>query len=87
MDNTTIARRLLEHARELAGGTGHLYRAQAYRRAAAVIGLQARPVREMREGELAALPGIGRHLAYTIATLAATGEFRTWAERPGRRAG
>jgi DNA polymerase (family 10) len=81
MDNRTVAQRLTAHARELDREQGNVYRVQAYRRAAeTILGLDE-PVGSIvaargRQG-LAALPGIGTHLAYTIERLVRTGEFRT----------
>lgn len=84
MDNLTIARRLLEHARSLQDSGMHLYRARAYRRAAhTILGLST-PLTELSAAggrrALRVLPGIGTHLAYTIDELIRTGEFRTWEE-------
>ncbi len=81
MDNQAIARKLSNYANELARKHSNLYRVRAYRRAAAVVQLQQRPVADLvtekgRAG-LAALPGIGSSLAFTIEALVRTGEFRT----------
>src|SRR5262249_13153235 len=59
----------------------NLYRVRAYRRAAdTLLGLD-RPVQEIVTSEgrrgLEALPGIGRHLSYTLDGLVTRGEFRT----------
>ncbi len=80
MDNRVIARRLTDFARYLEGKRRNQYRIQAYRRAAeTVLGLR-RPVEEIvaQEGAkaLAELPGIGEHLAFTIAGLVQDGVFR-----------
>jgi DNA polymerase/3'-5' exonuclease PolX len=81
MDNQTIARRLRSYANELARKRSSLYRVRAYRRAAAIVQSQERPVADIvnqkgRAG-LRALPGIGASLAFTIESLVCTGEFRT----------
>jgi DNA polymerase/3'-5' exonuclease PolX len=81
MDNQTIARRLRDYANELARKRANLYRVRAYRRGAAVVQAQERPVADLvaargRAG-LLALPGIGESLAFTIEWLVRTGEFRT----------
>jgi holliday junction DNA helicase RuvA len=76
-----IAQKLLEYANYLTFRQASLYRVRAYRRAAlTILGLD-RPVAEIvaakgRKG-LEALPGIGRHLSYTLDGLATTGGFRT----------
>jgi DNA polymerase/3'-5' exonuclease PolX len=85
MTNGEIAERLLEHARTLHGGQ-HLFRARAYRNAALVIQRLDRPVAAFSRLELSRLHGIGVRLAFTIETLARTGEFVPWAERKSRRA-
>ncbi len=80
MDNRDIARRLTDFAKYLEGKRRNQYRIQAYRRAAeTVLGL-GRPVEEIlaQEGAkaLEELPGIGEHLAFTIAGLVKDGVFR-----------
>jgi DNA polymerase/3'-5' exonuclease PolX len=81
MDNRTVANRLAAHARELDRDGGNLYRSRAYRTAVqTILGLD-QPIEEVvAQGgrkSLAALPGIGPHLAYTLERLVRTGEFRT----------
>jgi DNA polymerase/3'-5' exonuclease PolX len=81
MDNRTIANRLIDYAHHLEAREASLYRIRAYRRAAETILRLDRPAVEIaaengRRG-LSALPGIGRHLSFTIDTLARTGQFRT----------
>jgi DNA polymerase/3'-5' exonuclease PolX len=81
MDNATIARRLMDYAHELEAERESLYRVRAYRQAAATILGLDRPLGDLlaeagRAG-LAALPGIGAHLAYTLEGLLRTGEWRT----------
>jgi DNA polymerase (family X) len=81
MDNQTIAQRLCSYANELARKHASLYRVRAYRRGAAVVQAQKRPMTDIvtksgRAG-LLALPGIGHSLAFTIESLVRTGEFRT----------
>jgi DNA polymerase/3'-5' exonuclease PolX len=81
MDNQTIARKLSNYANELARKHASMYRVRAYRRAAAVVQAQDRPltalVTEQGRAGLTALPGVGDSLAYTIEALVRTGEFRT----------
>ena len=87
MTNAQIATHMLKYARSIAGT--HLYRSRSYRRAAFDIQGLDRPVEELlrergRPG-LSELPGIGRHLAFTIETLVTTGEFVPYSERNRRR--
>jgi DNA polymerase (family 10) len=81
MSNRTIAERLLAHARFLRDCDPNFYRKSAYRRAADTVMRLDRPVTsildERGRNGLTELPGIGRHLAYTIERLVRTGEFRT----------
>lgn len=85
MTNHEVAERLLDHARTLHGGQ-HLFRARAYRSAAFVIQRLDRPISEFSRRELSQMHGIGERLAFTIETLARTGEFVPWAERKTCRA-
>jgi hypothetical protein len=88
MDNHTIAQRLREYANYLESQEMNVYRVRAYRKAAeTVMGLD-RPLTDVvekdgREG-LEALPGIGRHLSFTLEGLAQDGEFRTLGSDGGR---
>jgi hypothetical protein len=81
MDNATIARKLNDYATYLEGEDTNIYRVRAYRRAAATVLAQERSlsevVNEKGRAGLEELPGIGTSLAYTIAGLVRTGEFRT----------
>jgi DNA polymerase (family 10) len=81
MDNATIARKLNDYATYLEGEDTNVYRVRAYRRAAATVLEQERPlaevVNEKGRAGLEELPGIGPSLAYTIEGLIRTGEFRT----------
>lgn len=74
MTNEDIARKLREHAAELARGGNNLYRVRAFRQAAlAVMGLPAEVGQLVAAGGPAALtrvPGIGKSLADTIARFA-----------------
>ncbi len=74
MTNEDIARRLREHAAELARGGDNLYRVRAFRQAAmAVLGLTGEVAELVAAGgtrALARVPGIGKSLAGTIAGLA-----------------
>jgi DNA polymerase (family 10) len=85
MDNFSIAQRLRQYANQLDGADGNLFRIRAYRRAAlALMGLDrplAQLLAESGSDGLAALPGIGAHLAFTIEHLARTGEFLTYEGR------
>jgi hypothetical protein len=87
MDNRTIAEKLSAYAQYLEAREENLYRVQAYRRAAETVLRLDRPVADLvaeegRDG-LERLPGIGRHLSYTIEGLARTGELRTWGGEAG----
>jgi DNA polymerase (family 10) len=88
MDNRTVAERLRRHAHDLEERGENLYRIQAYRRAAETLLFTDRPVEKIvAEGRLRQLPGIGRHLAYTIGELVRTGEFQTFRGRRSKRGG
>ena len=69
--NETIARRLRDHANELARAGNNLYRVRAFRSAAmAVLALPAEVSELVAAGgprELERVPGIGKSLATTIA--------------------
>ena len=87
VDNRTIARKLLDYANFLEGREASVYRVRAYRRAADTVLALTRPVTDIvalegRKG-LEALPGIGRHLSYTLDCLVTTGEFRTFDNSEG----
>ena len=75
LTNQEIARKLREHATELARTQSNLYRVRAFRSAAmAVLGLTgevADLVASGRARELERVPGIGKSLADTIAKYAA----------------
>jgi len=79
MDNWSVAQRLMKHARLLEAGCAGLYRARAYRRAAATILGLDEPVRDIVEQRgqkgLRELPGIGNRISSTIASLVRTGEI------------
>jgi DNA polymerase/3'-5' exonuclease PolX len=85
MTNREVAERLLEYARTLHGAQ-HLFRARAYRNAAFIVERLDRPITELSRIELGRARGIGERLAFTIETLARTGQFVPWAERKSRRA-
>ena len=74
MTNDDIARRLREHATELARGGDNLYRVRAYRQAALAVLNLPEPVEAILTvrgpAALQQVPGIGRSLAETIAGLA-----------------
>ena len=74
MTNDDIARRLREHATELARGGDNLYRVRAFRQAALAVQGLPEPVETILtirgRGALEQVPGIGRSLAETIATFA-----------------
>ena len=73
MDNRTLAKKLTDQAHLLETRRESLFRIMAYRRAAeTILGLDE-PVENIvsrlgRKG-LQALPGIGKHLSYTIESL------------------
>lgn len=79
MDNATIARELLRHARDLAADGDNLYRVRAYRQAAGLIQSLDRPIVDLLAVSgprgLRSLPGVGPSLAKTIAELATTDEL------------
>ena len=83
MTNAEIARKLRDHARDLARGGHNLYRVRAFRQAAlAVLGLP-REAAALGPDLLRTVPGIGESLAGTIAEYATGG---TWNPRtPARR--
>ncbi len=85
MDNHTIARRLGDYAAELYAAHSSFYRVRAYRWAAERVRSLERPLEDVLEKEgcagLAALPGIGSHLAFTIEELIRSGEFKTWEQK------
>jgi DNA polymerase/3'-5' exonuclease PolX len=84
MTNDFIAACLENYARSLDPAT-NLYRIRAYRHAAVMIQRLDMELTELlRNGgrsALAALPGLGEHLAFTIETLIRTGEVVPWDER------
>ncbi|MCI0702065.1 MAG: hypothetical protein L0241_13360 [Planctomycetia bacterium] len=71
LTNEEIARKLREHASELARTGDNLYRVRAFRSAAmAVLGLTSEVAELVARGgsrELERVPGIGKSLAETIA--------------------
>lgn len=80
MTNIDVALQLQGYARKLAERTGTLYRVLAYHRAAHTLLELNRPVTELQKCELEVLPGIGNHLAATIANFVRTGEWKTYDE-------
>jgi DNA polymerase (family X) len=80
MDNREIAVRLRVYAEELSRSRESLYRVRAYRRAAQTILFLDRPVEQILHTSgtdgVAALPGIGAHLAFTLRHLIETGELK-----------
>lgn len=87
MTNGDIARKLREHAAELARGGDNLYRVRAFRQAAVtVLGLTIEVESLVARGGPKALeqvPGIGRSLADTIAHFATGGLTSSDGVRPG----
>ncbi len=77
MTNTEIARKLRDHATELAQNGGNLYRVRSFRQAAGAIEFLATPVEDLLETHgikaLKQVPGVGVSLAETIANYAITG--------------
>jgi DNA polymerase/3'-5' exonuclease PolX len=82
MENTLIARRLREYARYLNRKQASLYRVKAFRQAAATIEALDRPLYKLYEEHgrrgLETIPGIGSHIAFTVAELIRTGEFHAY---------
>jgi holliday junction DNA helicase RuvA len=70
LTNQEIARKLRDHASELARSQSNLYRVRAFRSAAlAVLGLKGEVTELLANGrgrELERVPGIGKSLADTI---------------------
>src|SRR3954452_3291573 len=79
MDNTAIARELLAHADQLDLTDPNLYRRRAFRRAAATVLAEPRPVvellRDQGQAGLRQLIGIGSSLARAIEELICTGQI------------
>jgi hypothetical protein len=80
MDNRTIAQKLLDYAQYLEAREANVYRVRAYRRAAESVLSLDYPLAELvamkgRAG-LEELPGIGRHLSFTLDELVRTGKFQ-----------
>jgi DNA polymerase/3'-5' exonuclease PolX len=84
MTNHLIANQLLKQARNL-DRNANLYRIRSYRHAAMVLQALDRPAAEILKNEgrasLAAIPGIGDHIACTIDLLIRTGKFIRWSDR------
>ena len=82
MENTIIARRLQEYARYLDKKNESPYRVKAFRQAAATIEALDRPLYKLYEEQgrngLESIPGIGSHIAFTVAELIGTGEFHAY---------
>lgn len=80
MSNTDIANKLQAYARDLRQRHENLFRVKAYRRAAEIVLRLRQPVQELvharGKNALAEVPGIGKHLAETIAVYIQTGEWR-----------
>lgn len=80
MTNQQILDHLREQAHELERQGGHLFRSRAYRSALFALSRLDQPLEDLfrREGRkgLEALPGIGRHLAYTLEGLLTLGQPR-----------
>jgi DNA polymerase/3'-5' exonuclease PolX len=86
MTNHLIANQLLKQARKL-NRNANLYRIRSYRHAAMVLQAMDQPAAEIIKNEgrvgLAAIPGIGDHIACTIEILLRTGRFMSWSDRKG----
>jgi DNA polymerase/3'-5' exonuclease PolX len=82
MENTVIARRLREYARYLEKKSESLYRVKAFRQAASTIEALDQPLYKLYEEKgrkgLETIPGIGCHIAFTVALLIRTGEFHAY---------
>jgi Helix-hairpin-helix domain len=82
MDNSAVAKKLLDYAQYLEARGANVFRVRAYRRAAeTVMGLD-QPLCDLLEAEgragLEELPGIGPRLASVLEELLRTGELRTF---------
>jgi DNA polymerase (family 10) len=75
LTNPDIARKLREHAADLARTGDNLYRVRAFRQAALVVLGLPREAAELGPDRLRTVPGIGESLAATIAEYAATGDW------------
>lgn len=79
MTNSEIVGKLQSYVRELRHRHENLYRVQAYRQAAETLMRLDKSVEDLvltrGRNALEELPGIGRHLAETIATFVKTGEW------------
>jgi hypothetical protein len=89
VDNQTIAQHLRQHALDLEGEGGNVYRARAYRQAAGAVQMATRPLADLlqergRRG-LEEVPGIGTSLAITIERLIRTGVFEPVMPADGHR--
>ncbi len=86
MDNTTIARKLLDRALSLEENGHSLYRIRAYRHAAGLVLMMPVAIDDLvRDGgreALESLPGVGAHLAFTLEKLVRDGELRTLGPAP-----
>jgi DNA polymerase (family 10) len=79
MTNTQIADKLQQYARDLRRRQENLFRVKAYRKAAEMILRLDRSVEQLLNDDgrnaLARIPGIGKHLAETIAGYVETGRW------------
>ena len=70
MTNQDIARKLRDHASEMAKRSENLYRVRAFRRAAMVVMGLPQEITTIDRRQLENVPGIGKSLAETIAGFA-----------------
>ena len=87
MNNDIIADRLRAYAAELAQRGDNLYRIRAIRRAAFAVRSLPEPLEVVvaQDGPagVAAVAGVGAHLAATLAEFAATGEWKPRNKKKG----
>ena len=86
MNNTDVAATLGRLATMLEIEGANPFRVRAYREAARIVGEHGEPITSVaaREGELEALPGIGKDLAGKIRELATTGTLPLYIEMEAR---
>jgi len=80
MSNIEIAHKLQEYARELRKHRDNLFRVRAYNLAAQTLMRLDKPVEDLvhekGRNALEELPGIGKHIAWSIEHFVQTGEWR-----------
>lgn len=84
MTNSEVAALLSEMAVLLELAAENPFRVRAYQRAAMTLGAFPRPVTELSEAELKAIPGVGAGIAAAVRELAASGTFADLGRYRGR---